>query len=192
MTRAGHRPQEAEHALCELFEAYQDGNLEAFERLYAALEDELRGFFRARCHDAQRVDDLLQDTFLQIHRSRSAYMRGRPLRPWVYTIATRVFQMHLRTIRRRESPEAERLSDREEPAALLHEERTVTRLVIADALAQVSVDRRTAFLLHHGRGLSFREIAAKLGIRTSAAKLRSSRAAGQRRKLLQSGDASGD
>jgi len=191
MTRAGHRSQEAEHVLCELFEAYQEGRLEAFDRLYSALEDELRGFFRARCHDAQRVDDLLQDTFLQIHRSRNAYMRGRPVRPWVYTIATRVFQMHLRTIRRREWPESERLSDRAELAAPVYEERTATRLAIADALAQVSVERRRAFLLHHCRGFSFREIAVKLGIRASAAKLRSSRAAGQLRKLLQIGDASG-
>jgi RNA polymerase sigma-70 factor (ECF subfamily) len=178
--------------LCELFEAYQDGKLEAFDSLYSALEGELRRFFCARCHDTQRVDDLLQDTFLQIHRSRSAYIRGRLVRPWVYTIATRVFQMHLRTIRRRESPESDRLPDREDPAAPVHEERTVTRLAIADALAQVSVDRRTAFLLHHCRGFSFREIAVKLGIQPSAAKLRSSRAAGQLRKLLQSGDIAGD
>jgi DNA-directed RNA polymerase specialized sigma24 family protein len=46
--------------------------------------------------------------------------------------------------------------------------------------------------LHHSRGFSFREIAVKLGIRASAAKIRSSRAAGQLRKLLQSGDPSGD
>jgi RNA polymerase sigma-70 factor (ECF subfamily) len=190
MAKSGHRSQATDQVLCELFEAYQDGELEAFDRLYSALESELRSFFRARCHDTQRVDDLLQDTFLQIHRSRSAYLRGRPLRPWVYAIAKRVFHMHLRTIRRRESPEAERLQDGIEPAGPWHEERTVTRLAIADALGQVSVDRRRAFLLHHWRGFSFREIAVKLRIQPGAAKIRSSRAAGQLRDLLQSGGSS--
>jgi len=41
--------------------------------------------------------------------------------------------------------------------------------------------------MHHWRGLSFREIAATLGIDTGAAKLRSSRAAGRLRRLLRRG-----
>jgi DNA-directed RNA polymerase specialized sigma24 family protein len=78
-------------ALRELMVAYQSGDLAAFDRLYFAIEQELRGFFRARCHDPYRVDDLLQETFLQIHRSRRAYLPGLPVRPWVYAIAKRVF-----------------------------------------------------------------------------------------------------
>ena len=83
--------------------AYQNGRLEAFDRLYFALEEELRGFFRARCHDAHRVDDLLQDTFLQIHRSRRGYLPGLPVRPWVYAIAKRVFLMHVTPLREDEA-----------------------------------------------------------------------------------------
>lgn len=178
--------------LSDWFVRYQAGSLEAFDALYEALERELRRFFRAQTRDAQRVDDLLQETFLQIHRSRANYLPGRPVRPWVYAIAKRVFLMHLRTVRRREMPEAARLSDLPEAAAPIHPNATVIRTEIADAVARVTGERRQAFLLHHWWGLSFRQIAAQLGIQPSAAKIRSSRAAGHLRQLLHSGDRSSE
>jgi RNA polymerase sigma-70 factor (ECF subfamily) len=173
-----------EEALRALMIAYQGGDLGAFDRLYAALETELRGFLRARCHDPQRVDDLLQETFLQLHRSRRGYLPGLPVRPWVYAIAKRVFLMHVRTVRRRESRETTELSsvpEREVPAAA---DRLADRSELMSALRQVPADGRRAFLLHHWRGLSFREIAARLGIAPGAAKLRSSRAGSRLRRLL--------
>jgi DNA-directed RNA polymerase specialized sigma24 family protein len=48
----------------------------------------------------------------------------------------------------------------------------------------VNPDRRGALLLHHVGGWSFREIARKLGIRETAAKLRSSRGMSQLRDAL--------
>src|SRR5919204_4597143 len=103
--------------LRELMAAYQAGRLDAFDRLYFSLEPELRAFFVARCRDARRVDDLVQDTFLQIHRSRRSYLPGLPVRPWVFAIAKRVFLMYVRKVRRREAPEATALSAVAEPAA---------------------------------------------------------------------------
>jgi RNA polymerase sigma-70 factor, ECF subfamily len=164
--------------------AYQDGDLGAFDRLYAALEIELRGFLRARCHDPQRVDDLVQETFLQLHRSRRGYLPGLPVRQWVYAIAKRVFLMHVRKVRRRESREQTELSTVPEPEVPASADRLADRSELVSALRQVPPDGRRAFLLHHWRGLSFREIAARLGIAPGAAKLRSSRAGGRLRRLL--------
>src|SRR5262249_15649840 len=156
--------------------AYQGGDVGAFDRLYEALESELRGFLRARCHDPQRVDDLLQETFLQLHRSRRGYLPGLPVRPWVDAIAKRVFLMHVRKGRRRESRGVTgraRVPGPEGPAAA---DRLADRSQLVSVLRQVPPDGRRAFLLHHWRGLSFREIAERLGIAPGAAKLRSSRA----------------
>jgi RNA polymerase sigma-70 factor (ECF subfamily) len=52
------------------------------------------------------------------------------------------------------------------------------------ALAGVPADSRAAFLLHHLFGFTFAEIAARLGIRAGAAKVRSSRARLRLRALL--------
>ncbi len=167
-----------------LMAAYQDGSLEAFDNLYGMLEGELRRFFGARCRDAVRVDDLLQETFLQVHRSRRAYLRDRPVRPWVYAIAKRVFLMHVRTVHRRETPEATALSSIAEPATAGAERDAVARLALSDALSQIPNAGRRAFLLHHHHGFSFGEVASALGINPGAAKLRSSRAARTLRRLL--------
>jgi RNA polymerase sigma-70 factor, ECF subfamily len=172
-----------DEALRALMAGYQDGDLESFDRLYAALEDELRSFFGARCRDAVRVDDLLQDTFLQIHRSRRSYLRRLPVRPWVYAIANRALLMHFRKVNRREAPEATALSSIPEPSAAAAGT-IAARVEMTDALARIPADGRRAFLLHHWAGFTFREIAAALGIEPGTAKLRSSRAAHRLRRML--------
>lgn len=170
--------------LGELMAAYQSGQVDAFDRLYAALEDELRCFFHNRSREADRVEDLVQETFLQIHRSRRGYLPGRPVRPWVYAIARHVLLMHVRTFHRREAPEMTRLSEIAEPGSRGDTDRISDRAELASALGRVPVANRRTFLLHHWRGLSFREIADLLHIRPGAAKLRSSRAGRQLRTLL--------
>ena len=69
-------------------------------------------------------------------------------------------------------------------------ERLSIRVQLESALRQLPRDGRRAFLLHHWRGLSFAEVAARLGITPGAAKLRSSRATTRLRGLLrgQAGD----
>jgi RNA polymerase sigma-70 factor (ECF subfamily) len=162
--------------------AYQEGRAEAFEQLYAALAGGLRGYLQARCRDAARAEDLVQDTFLQIHRSRHTYEPGRPVKPWVYAIAHHVYLMDLRARTRRARHEAEPGYDAaaREPAT----DALVLRHELRDALEQLPPGRREAWLLHHVRGLSFEEVAARLKIASGAARLRSSRAMEQLRGLL--------
>ena len=59
-----------------LMVSYQAGDLTAFDQFYALLAPPIRGFLRRRLHDAERVDDLVQETFLQIHRARHTYDPG--------------------------------------------------------------------------------------------------------------------
>jgi RNA polymerase sigma-70 factor, ECF subfamily len=167
--------------------AYQDGDLQAFDSLYDALEPELRAFFGSRSRERARVEDLIQDAFLQLHRSRRAYLPGRPVRPWVFAIAKRVALMQLRTSRRREAPESVGLASVAEPVEPRATD-SLTRAAITEALHRLSSSARRAFMFHHWAGLSFREIGARLGITPAAAKLRSSRAARQLRQLLEADD----
>jgi len=173
-----------EQALCHWMAAYQDGSAEAFDRLYEALENELRGFFVRQCQDRGRVEDLVQETFLQLHRSRRSYLRDRPVRPWVYAIAKKVFLMYTRKIYRRERPEKTRLWDIPEAAAAAQNEQSGE---LSTALERLPEDGRRAFLLHHWIGMSFREIAGILGVEPGVVRLRSSRAAERLRKLLRGG-----
>ena len=94
-------PDPAEAELCRHMQAYLDGEIEAFDTLYAAFAGRLRGYLLSQCRDATLADDLLQETFLQIHRSRRTYEPGRPVTPWVYGIARYVFLMKRRSAGRR-------------------------------------------------------------------------------------------
>src|SRR5918998_1282713 len=38
--------------------------------------------------DESLADDVFQNTFLQVHMKRGLYESGRPVRPWIYSIAT--------------------------------------------------------------------------------------------------------
>src|SRR5687768_1493259 len=80
---------------------YQTGSIDAFDRLHDALAADLKAYLTKLSRDPTRADDLLQETFLQMHRSRAAHTPGQPVRPWVFAIAKRVFLMYRRaTVRR--------------------------------------------------------------------------------------------
>jgi len=177
-------PEAHEGALCALMTAYQAGDGSAFEGIYCQLAPQIGGYLRALCRDPIRAEDLLQETFLQVHRSRRTYLPPRPLKPWVYAIARNVFLMSRRAGARRDRretavgdslpdiaipPEAESLADRE---------------TVRGALARLPEDRREPLLLHHVWGLSFREIGAVLGVSEAAAKLRAHRGVRLLRELL--------
>jgi RNA polymerase sigma-70 factor (ECF subfamily) len=165
-----------ERELCALMEGYLQGRIEAFDGLHAALSGRLRGYLLSQCRDAALADDLLQDTFMQIHRSRRTYEPGRPVTPWVFAIARNVYLMKRRSAGRRLRFE-EALAADAKSSDLPHDDlRTLVKKdQVQRALDQVPADQRQALLLHHVEGWSFVEIAARLGIRVNAAKTRAFR-----------------
>ena len=165
-----------ERELCALMEGYLEGRLEAFDGLYAALSGRLRGYLLSLCRDRSLADDLLQDTFLQVHRSRRTYEPGRPVTPWVFAIARHVFLMKRRSTGRRVRFEERLASDAASSDVVRDDVRTLAEQdEVRRALRRVPADQREALLLHHVQGWSFAEIAARLGIRVNAAKTRAFR-----------------
>ena len=164
---------------------YQAGSVEAFDRLHDALAPDLRSFLTRLSRDPTRADDLLQETFLQIHRARAAHTPGQPVRPWVFAIARRVYLMHLRgTARRTRRETAASTSNVKTSIPPAGADELHARREIESALRQLPAERRKVFLLHHLLGFSFKEVGVRLGIRPGAAKTGSSRAASTMRALL--------
>ena len=71
-------------------ERYQQADPEAPAALVAALSPALLRFFSSQTTSREQADDLLQDTWLRIHRVRHTYRPGEPVLPWIYAIARRV------------------------------------------------------------------------------------------------------
>jgi RNA polymerase sigma-70 factor (ECF subfamily) len=79
---------------------YQEGSLEAFRELYAYLAPDLRRYVRFLTRGSDAADDLLQEAFLQLHRSRAAYNPAYAVRPWMFGLARNVCLMNRRAMRR--------------------------------------------------------------------------------------------
>ena len=164
--------------------AYQAGNEGAFEGLYAVLGGPVVGYLRSLTRDAARAEDLLQETFFNVHRARHTWDPSRSAKAWVYAIAHNVFLMSARSAKRRgrhEEQGPEELPDLPVPPEV---EALADRQAIRKALADLPGDRREAVVLHHVEGLSFKEVGAVQGVTTMAAKLRAHRGMVELRKLL--------
>jgi RNA polymerase sigma-70 factor, ECF subfamily len=175
----------AERELVALMQGYLEGRLDAFDRLYDAIAGRLRGYLLSLCRDAALADDLLQETFMQVHRSRRTYQPGRPVTPWMFAIARHVHLMQRRSAGRRLRFE-ERVAVDARSSDAAHDD--LRALADADevrrALRDVAPEQREALLMHHVQGWSFAEIAAQLGIRINAAKTRAFRGMRKMRNQL--------
>jgi RNA polymerase sigma-70 factor (ECF subfamily) len=71
-----------------LLASFRRGQREAFGVLVRRYEGELYGYLRRYLGDANLAEDVFQNTFLQVYIKIGQYELGRPVRPWLYTIAT--------------------------------------------------------------------------------------------------------
>ena len=172
--RARSGEDEGVEDLVSLMVAYQAGRLDAFEGLYASLAPQLRRHFAATTGGGG--PDLVQETFLEIHRSRHTYTPPLPVTPWVFGVARNVERRHWRRHRRRD---ARLVALERAPAPITpgsDREPAIPAADVETALRRLPPAGRDAWLMHHVQGLTFPEIATRLRIETSAARLRAHRA----------------
>src|SRR6186997_3324979 len=66
------------------------------DAIWTRLSADLRRFIRRRVSDDHAADDLLQETFVRVHRSLPALQKADRLAAWVYQIARNVIHDHYR------------------------------------------------------------------------------------------------
>ena len=71
----------------ELFASYAAGDDAAFREIILRYKDGLYAFLRQFLNQQDLIEDVFQETFLQLFTSRASFDRNRPLRPWLFTIA---------------------------------------------------------------------------------------------------------
>ena len=173
-----------DESLRDLMVEYQKGSLDAFRELYAHLAPDLRRYVRFLTRGSDASDDLLQEAFLQLHRSRAAYNAAYAVRPWMFGLARNVCLMDRRATRRRANIHAvvSELPDVPVPAEV---ERLADADVIRQCMAELPADHAEALTLHHVWGFSFDEIAGMLGVSAVAARARASRGMAKLREELE-------
>jgi RNA polymerase sigma-70 factor (ECF subfamily) len=157
---------------------YAAGDNAAFGLVYDALAPRLYGYLLRQARDRARAEDLLQQTFLHMHRARDRFIPGAEVTPWAFAIARRLL---IDTLRRnkREVPEddgaAEAVASADPGADELFEASELAGRLRRE-LARLPQSQRAAFELIKDEGLSMAEAAAVLGTTVAAVKLRAHRA----------------
>lgn len=172
---------------------YCEGDLSAFRELYAAVAPRLHGYLVKMARQPALADDLLQQTFLKVHRARGAYVRGADPVPWIYAIAHRTFIDEVRKAQRAivrvsdgdELPEVPTDLAGQAPGAR-DEPRVDPELLQAtlDALAELPVAQREAVVLTKLDGKTVAEAAEIAGTTVGAMKVRAHRGYEALRRLL--------
>lgn len=158
------------------------GDMDAFAELVDKYKQPVTNFIGRMLKDATEAEDLAQNVFLQVYKSAHRYEVSAKFSTWLFTIAR---NLCLNEIRRRSRHPADSLdathAEHENqplrqfkdeksfspPDALLHGE---LKHKIAEALAELPENQRTAILLCRGDELSYEEIAGVLGCSLSATK----------------------
>jgi RNA polymerase sigma-70 factor (ECF subfamily) len=71
----------------QLLSRYMAGDEAAFQEIVNLYKDSLYTFLRQFLNDRDLIEDVFQETFLQLFSSRESFDVNRPLRPWLFTIA---------------------------------------------------------------------------------------------------------
>ena len=87
----------------ELLQRYRQGDEEAFREIITRYKNPLYAFLRRFVSQDDVVEDVFQETFLQLYASRDSFDSNRPLRPWLFTIAANKAKDALRKMQRQSS-----------------------------------------------------------------------------------------
>lgn len=162
--------------------AWKAGDESAFDELFRRHAPLLLRLMQRDLGDREEARNLVQQTFLQLHRSRSDFRDGERLRPWLITIALNLKREHFRRTRRRPTVPLE--DEAGPPVDAVGARRQEARRDLLRALSRLPPEQREVILLHWMEGLSFAEVAACVGATTTAVKVRAHRGYVAMRGLL--------
>lgn len=152
---------------------------DALERMWESHRESVRRLLLALARDLDLADDLLQDTYLRARAGISSY-RGGDARAWLAAVARSAFYTHARKRHLRAEVPLSEHEPRSEDAT--HDR--VELLAVRQAIAELAPALRTALLMKHYAGFTYREIAGHTGCPVGTAKWRVSEALGALRAAL--------
>jgi RNA polymerase sigma-70 factor (ECF subfamily) len=166
-----------------LMAAYRAGDQAAFRELFRRWAPRLQRLLQRDVARAEDASDLVQQTFLQLHRARNEFRADAKLRPWLYTIALNLKRQYYRRLGRRPETSIEDTTT-EAAAADRDAEARLDDARVRVALGALPEAQRDVILLHWFEGLAMGEVADIVGASVSAVKVRAHRGYARLRELL--------
>jgi RNA polymerase sigma-70 factor (ECF subfamily) len=175
-------PQQSFADLDRWMERYQQADPDAPATLVGALSPALLRFFKSQAASREQADDLLQETWMRIHRVRHTYRPGEPVLPWIYAIARRVRVDGYRRMRRITLHE---ITMEVVPERLVHPETRNPAPAFETLVAALPDAQREVVTMLKAGGLTLEEVARATSSTVGAVKQKAHRAYERLRALLQ-------
>jgi len=170
----------------ELLEHYMDGDEAAFQEIVTRYKNSLYAFLRQFLNRTDLVEDVFQETFLQLFTSRASFDQSRPLRPWLFTIAANKAKDALRKSQRTSAVPIGTISDAQDMSfdemlstlgsdnAVPHDEleRNETATQVNDVIAGLPENLREILILAYFNKFSYKQMADVLSIPIGTVKSR--------------------
>jgi len=154
----------------------------AFEYLATKYHRSMIAFMYRMCHNQATAEELAQEVFLRVYRSRKSYAAEAKFTTWLYRIATNLAVNHARDHKVERSGKVVSLDEPDEETgttpdvadATLNAEQQILRrerlAAIKKHVLALPEKQRAAVLMHKYEGIDYREIAAVLKLSESATK----------------------
>ena len=136
--------------------------MKPFENLLIDEIPALRRYARALCQDFSQADDLLQECLARAVSKRRLWIRGRKLRPWLFTMMHNLF---VNDLRRSDAMRATGDADVESFAVASEQDADLlcTMSDFERALQELSAEQREVLLLVGVEQMSYRQVAKMTG-----------------------------
>ncbi len=160
----------------------KSGNMAAFDYLLVKYRKPMMHFMFRMTHNQAVAEELAQEVFLRVYRSRETYRAEARFSTWLYRIATNLGVNHARDTRHERTASTVYLDETDSetgttpdvadltPGAetrLLHRERMEA---IRDIVEELPERQRMAVLMHKYEGLDYKQIGEVLKLSESATK----------------------
>ncbi len=158
------------------------GDESAFAYLVQKYRRPMVGFLYRLCHNPAAAEELAQEVFLRVYRSRSSYEASAKFSTWIYRIATNLAVNHARDTRHERSQVTVRLDEPDQETgttpdlagdSLTVEEQMLRRERLAAIRSKVNAlpeRQRMAVIMHKYQRMDYRQIAEVLKLSESATK----------------------
>jgi len=158
------------------------GDQSAFEYLVQKYRRPIVSFMYRMAHNAAAAEDLAQEVFLRVYRSRETYQASAKFTTWLYRIATNLAVNHARDTRHErpevqvsiDEPDDETGTTFEVPDASLNAEQAMVRrermMAIRKRVEALPEQQRLAVIMHKYQQMDYKQIAEVLKKSESATK----------------------
>lgn len=172
----------------ELMLAYANGDDSALRELFRRYAPVLLRLCTRQVGRPADAQDLVQQTFLQLHRARRDFRGEMRLRPWIMTIALNLARDLLRRRGRRPETTVDEAALPPVPASTGADADADVSRRVRLALSGLPREQREVIELHWFEQLSFTEIAGIVGATSGAVRVRAHRGYVTLRKSLDPGN----